>query len=60
MGQLYGTQIASAILTRNPDERRSLLVGMGLSKEAWGVGGAAGLAAREGFFDLVEMVGGVL
>ena len=29
-GQLYATQIASAIVARNPEERRTVLIGFGL------------------------------
>ncbi|MCJ1340268.1 hypothetical protein MMC09_005562 [Bachmanniomyces sp. S44760] len=31
IGQLYATHIASAILTKDPDEKRTVLVGLGLS-----------------------------
>lgn len=47
VGQLYATQIASAIVTRNPDEKRTVLVGLGLSKSR---------AKREVFYDTVDLV----
>ena len=47
MGQLYATQIASAIITRNPDEKRTVIVGLGLSKFE---------ARREVFYDTVDLV----
>jgi proteasome assembly chaperone 3 len=51
VGQLYATQIASAIVARNPEEKRTVLVGLGLEKVE---------RSREAFFDLVELVGRVL
>lgn len=47
MGQLYATQIASAIVTRNPEEKRTVLIGLGLSKM---------VANREAFYDTVDLV----
>ncbi|MCJ1439727.1 MAG: hypothetical protein MMC23_000208 [Stictis urceolatum] len=47
-GQLLAAQIASTISARNPDEGRSILVGLGLEKEE---------LMREGFVDLLEAVG---
>lgn len=47
VGQLYATQIASAIIARNPDEKRTVLVGLGLSKFE---------ARREVFYDTVDLV----
>ncbi|KAL9075192.1 MAG: hypothetical protein Q9161_001878 [Pseudevernia consocians] len=47
VGQLYATQIASAIVTRNPDEKRTVLVGLGLSKFE---------ARRESFYDTLDLV----
>ena len=47
VGQLYATQIASAIITRNPEEKRTVLVGLGLSKFE---------AGREVFYDTVDLV----
>ena len=32
MGQLYASQIAHVITTKNPEESRSLLLGLGLAK----------------------------
>ncbi|KAL9130107.1 MAG: hypothetical protein Q9217_001623 [Psora testacea] len=46
VGQLYATQIATAILTRNPDEKRALLVGIGLSKFE---------AKRDVFYDTIDL-----
>ena len=51
VGQLYATQIASAILSRNPDEKRSVLLGLGMSKLE---------ANREVFYDLIDLVVKVL
>jgi len=50
MGQLYASQIASAITTKNPDETRTLVLGLGLGKEA-GVE-----ADRDTFLKIVELV----
>ena len=47
MGQLYATQIASVIAAKNPEERRSVLVGFGFTKPQPG---------REQFFDLMDLV----
>ena len=47
VGQLYATQIATAIVTRNPEEKRAVLVGLGLSKFE---------ARREVFYDTVDLV----
>lgn len=47
VGQLYASQIASTIATRNPEEARTLLVGFGLQKVD---------LERETFFDLLELV----
>lgn len=47
VGQLYATQIASAIVTKNPEEKRTVLVGLGLSKFE---------ARRELFYDTVDLV----
>ncbi len=51
MGQLYATQIASAIVTRNPEEKRTVLVGLGLSSVK---------VNREVFFDTIDLVLGCL
>jgi len=50
MGQLYASQIASAITTKNTEESRILVLGLGLGKEA-GVE-----ADRETFLRVVELV----
>jgi proteasome assembly chaperone 3 len=34
MGHLYASQIANAITTKNPEENRTLVLGLGLGKEA--------------------------
>lgn len=47
MGQLYATQIASAITSKDPEESRMVLVGLGLNNAE---------ASREAFFDIVELV----
>ena len=47
VGQLYATQIASAIVTRNPEEKRTVLIGLGLSKFE---------AMRATFYDTIDLV----
>ena len=47
IGQLYATQIASAIALKNPEESRSILVGMGLNKVD---------ISRERYLDLMDLV----
>jgi len=47
IGHLYATQIASTIATRNPEEMRTVLVGLGLLKVDM---------EREAFFDFLELV----
>jgi proteasome assembly chaperone 3 len=47
IGQLCASQIASAIATRNPEETRTVLVGLGLQKVDM---------EREAFFDFLELV----
>lgn len=47
IGQLCATQIASALLARCPEERRLLVVGLGLQTANMN---------RSAFFDLVELV----
>ncbi len=47
VAQLYATQIASAFATKNPDEHRTVLIGLGLEKSQ---------ASREQFFDLFDLV----
>ncbi len=46
MGQLYATQIASSIATKNPEENRMVVVGLGLGKIE---------GDRETFFDIIEL-----
>ena len=46
MGQLCATQIASAVLTKNPEERRTVVVGLGLQRAT---------TSRNEYFDLVEL-----
>lgn len=48
VGQLFATQIASHLALRNPDDRRTLLLGMGLRK--------FDSESREAFFDVIELV----
>ena len=47
IGQLYATQIASTIATKNPQENRTLVLGLGLSKFE---------ASRESFYDILDLV----
>lgn len=47
IGQLYATQIASAIISRSLEERRAILVGLGLSNSE---------ANREEFYDILDLV----
>ncbi|QDS77025.1 hypothetical protein FKW77_006480 [Venturia effusa] len=53
LGQLLATQLASLLCSRNPDEGRMLVLGLGLRKDM----GESGKVGREEF---AEMVGGVL
>lgn len=53
LGQLLATQLASLLCSRNPEEGRMLVLGLGLRKEL----GEGGKVGREEF---AEMVGGVL
>lgn len=46
IGQLYASQIASTIATKNPQENRTLVLGLGLSKLE---------ANRESFYDILEL-----
>jgi proteasome assembly chaperone 3 len=34
LGHLYASQIANAITTKNPDEHRTLVLGLGVGKDA--------------------------
>ena len=47
VGQLYATQIASALFTTNPQENRTLLIGLGLSKYE---------ANRQAYYDTIDLV----
>jgi proteasome assembly chaperone 3 len=47
VGQLYATQIASTIATKNSQENRTLVFGLGLSKFE---------ANRESFYDILDLV----
>lgn len=47
IGQLYATQIASAVTARNPQENRTVIVGLGLSKLE---------ANRQAFYDTIDLV----
>lgn len=47
LGQLIAAQIASHLSLRNSEDRRTLLLGLGLSK---------GEIGREAFFDVIELV----
>ncbi|KAI2633871.1 hypothetical protein GGS21DRAFT_518996 [Xylaria nigripes] len=51
LAQLYAVQIASYIARRDPEERRTLVVGLGLQKLR---------SDREAFFDVLELVQKVL
>ncbi|KAI4240004.1 MAG: hypothetical protein LQ352_007740 [Teloschistes flavicans] len=47
IGQLYAAQIASFIANKNPDEKRTVLIGLGLNKAE---------ASREDFYNVVDLV----
>ena len=47
IGQLYARQIASAILTKTPNEKRPLVVGLGL---------ASAEADRDVYFAIIDLV----
>lgn len=51
IGQLYSAQIGSQLEMRNPDDKRTLVVGLGLASVD---------KSRETFFDLIELVQKVL
>lgn len=51
LGQLYAAQIASHLSVRDPEDRRTLVLGLGLGRVD---------AAREAFFDVLELVQRVL
>ena len=46
-GKLYASQLATMIATKNPEETRSVLVGLGLNKAE---------SSQEQFLDLMELV----
>jgi proteasome assembly chaperone 3 len=47
MGHLYASHIATMIATRNPEERRTVVVGLGLGKVAM---------EREAWFDMLALL----
>ncbi|KZF21340.1 hypothetical protein L228DRAFT_249149 [Xylona heveae TC161] len=51
LGQLYATQIASSIASRDPEEKRMVVLGLGLEKVE-----KDSERAREAFFDVMELV----
>ncbi|KAF5130946.1 hypothetical protein E5D57_007295 [Metarhizium anisopliae] len=51
LGQLYAAQIASHLSLKYPDDRRTLVLGLGLAKYD---------VEREAFFDLVELAQKIL
>ena len=51
MGQLYASQIANAIVTKSPEESRSLLLGLGIAKLE---------IDREMFLQVIDLVLSVL
>lgn len=51
MGQLFATQIATAIKTKNPGEERTVLLGLGIKLDS---------VDQEGWLDFVEGVLGIL
>ena len=46
-GKLYASQLATMVTTKNPDESRSIIVALGLTKAE---------ASQEQFLDLMELV----
>lgn len=51
LGQLYASQIASFLTLRDPEEKRTLLLGLGFEKAN---------STRESFFDTIELVQQIL
>ena len=47
IGQLYATQVASIIATKDPQENRTVLLGLGLDQVE---------ASRTMFYDTIELV----
>jgi len=60
LGQLCATQIASAIATKDPRERRMVVLGLGLEKDIAKRTSGGSEDAREGFAEIVSLVLGVL
>jgi proteasome assembly chaperone 3 len=50
LGHLYASQIANAITTKNPEEQRTLVLGLGLGKDA------AAELNRDVFFKVIDLV----
>ncbi|KUI52653.1 Proteasome assembly chaperone 3 [Cytospora mali] len=48
LGQLYAAQIASHLALRNPEDRRTLVLGLGLRK--------FDAESRDAFFDVLELI----
>ena len=59
LGQLCATQIASAIATKDPRERRMVVLGLGLEKDIAKRASGGSEGAREGFAEIVNLVLGV-
>lgn len=51
LGHLYASQIASVIATRNPEESRTVIVGLGLQKLDMD---------RDAFFDMLELLQNII
>jgi proteasome assembly chaperone 3 len=47
LGRLFASQIAGFLTLANPEEKRTLLLGLGLERRE---------SHREGFFDIMELV----
>jgi proteasome assembly chaperone 3 len=60
LGQLCATQIASAIATKDPRERRMVVLGLGLEKDMAKRTSGGSEGAREGFAEIVSLALGVL
>jgi len=60
LGQLCATQIASAIATKDPRERRVVVLGLGLEKDIAKRTSGGSEGAREGFAEIISLVLGVL
>ncbi len=55
LGQLYAAQIASRIALRAPEDRRTLVLGLGLELDKKASGAPSDLD-REAFFDMLDLV----